>query len=72
MTELTAIQASVLQYQALSSFGTQLLFVGGSEVACTFASLTNCTDSGTYNGGGGFTPTQLGGGTELKSTSFLY
>ena len=69
---ITAIQGSILQYQALSSFGSQLLFVGGSQVACTFASLVNCTDSGTYNGGGGFTPNMLGGGTELKSTSFLY
>ena len=68
---ITAIQATALIYQGLTSFGTQLLYIGGSAATVTFTSLTNCTDNGTYNGGGGFAPNVLsGGGSELKGLNF--
>ena len=69
---ITAIQATALIYQGLSSFGgTQLLYIGGSAATVTFTSLTNCTDNGSYNGGGGFAPNVLsGGGSELKGLNF--
>lgn len=70
---ITAVQASILEYQFVGSYGgTQMIFIGKVETACTFAVLTNCTDSGTYNGGGGFNPNVLGGGTELVDSNFNY
>lgn len=71
ITELiSGITATTLVYQSLSSFGTQLIYVGGSNATVTFTTLTNCTDNGTYNGGGGFNPNVLGGGIEIKSLNF--
>jgi hypothetical protein len=70
---ITAIQGSILQYQCIGNFNNvYLIFVGPQTAACTFTNLTNCTDGGTYSGGGGYAPNVLGGGTELKDTNFYY
>lgn len=66
---IVAIEASILEVQATSTFSGQLLFIGPEDTTCTFAALTNCVDNGIYFGGGGVPPVIVGT-PETKNEDF--
>ena len=71
---VTLIQASILQFQNCSYSPTYgvVIFIPRAGFTATFTVTTNISSIGTYNGGGGFVGTLLGGGTELLGSSFNY